>query len=256
MAAASGFLNLRRCGDVRILRILEDAEARIRRIESADDEDVLRWNLYAAVQDVLDALAVLFSELGWRKPPSYTRLVLEAEERGVLPPGFAPFVKMRNALAHAYREIGARELREMRARALEELPRLLAAVKSFVKERGVDPVVEWGPAAEVFRRFGVKFAYLFGSRARGLEREDSDWDVAVYFGRDVSLVDEAELAAELSRALGAEVDVVALDAAGLDLIYTVLRDGVVIYSVDEELRRRWEIESYLEYLDYASGYLD
>ncbi|MGC9050550.1 HepT-like ribonuclease domain-containing protein [Pyrobaculum sp.] len=107
---------------MKILRILEDAELRIRRVESAGDVDVLRWNLYAAVQYVLDALAVLFSELGWRKPPSYTRLVLEAEERGVLPPGFAPFVKMRNALAHAYREVEARELSEMRRRALEELP--------------------------------------------------------------------------------------------------------------------------------------
>lgn len=238
------------------MRILEDAEVRIKRIESADDEDKLRRNLYAAVQDVLDVLAVLFSELGWRKPPSYTRLVLEAEERGVLPPGFVPFVKMRNALAHAYRDIGARELWEIRRRTLEELPRFLAAVRSFVEERGVDPVVEWGPAAEVFRRFGVKFAYLFGSRARGLGREDSDWDAAVYFGREVTVVEEAELAAELSRALGVEVDVVALDAAGLDLIYTVLRDGVVIYSVDEAFRRRWEIESYLEYLDHAASYLD
>ena len=241
---------------MKILRILEDAELRIRRVESAGDEDVLRWNLYAAVQYVLDALAVLFSELGWRKPPSYTRLVLEAEERGVLPPGFAPFVKMRNALAHAYREVEARELWEMRRRALEELPRFLTALRSFIKDRGIDPVVEWGSAAEVFRRFGVKFAYLFGSRARGLGREDSDWDVAVYFGREVTVVDEAELAAELSRVLGVEVDVVALDAAGLDLIYTVLRDGVVIYSADEALRRRWEIESYLEYLDYAASYLD
>ncbi|WP_237179377.1 hypothetical protein [Pyrobaculum ferrireducens] len=75
---------------MKILRILEDAELRIRRVESADDVDVLRWNLYVAVQDVLDALAVLFSELGWRKPPSYTRLVLEAEEGGVLPPASPP----------------------------------------------------------------------------------------------------------------------------------------------------------------------
>ena len=32
----------------------------------------------------------------------------------------------------------------------------------------------------------VEFAFLFGSRARGKERKDSDWDVAVYFGDDCS----------------------------------------------------------------------
>ncbi|MCU7787668.1 hypothetical protein ODS41_07040 [Pyrobaculum sp. 3827-6] len=78
---------------MKILRILEDAELRIRRVESADDEDVLRRNLYAAVQYVLDALAVLFSELGWRKPPSYTRLVLEAEEGACCRPASPPLLR-------------------------------------------------------------------------------------------------------------------------------------------------------------------
>ncbi|RFA95636.1 type VII toxin-antitoxin system MntA family adenylyltransferase antitoxin [Pyrobaculum aerophilum] len=236
---------------MRIFRILEDAERRLKRIEASRDEDVLRWNIYAAIQDVLDVLAIIFSEEGGL-PLTAAR---EAEERGVIPEGFVPFVKIRNALAHAYREI-KKELTALRGRVLEKFPLFLSALRSYVSARGIDPVVEWSSLAYVFKRWGVKFAYLFGSRARGLEREDSDWDVAVYFGREVTIIEEAELGAELSKRLGVEVDVVALDNAPLDLIYIVLRDGVVIYSEDEKLRKQWEIETYLEYLDYASDYLE
>lgn len=67
---------------MRIFRILEDAERRLKRIETSGDEDVLRWNIHAAIQDILDVLAIIFSEEGWKKPPSYSKLAREAEERG------------------------------------------------------------------------------------------------------------------------------------------------------------------------------
>nr|WP_287068951.1 hypothetical protein [Pyrobaculum sp.] len=57
---------------MRIFRILKDAERRLKRIEASGDEDVLRWNIYAAIQDVLDVLAIIYSEEGWKKPPSYS----------------------------------------------------------------------------------------------------------------------------------------------------------------------------------------
>ncbi|MEZ0248826.1 MAG: hypothetical protein ABWJ97_06105 [Thermoproteus sp.] len=69
---------------MRIRRILEDGERRTARISTIGDEDALRWNLYALIQDVLDVLAVLFASMGWRKPGSYVSLVKEALARGVL----------------------------------------------------------------------------------------------------------------------------------------------------------------------------
>ena len=32
----------------------------------------------------------------------------------------------------------------------------------------------------------VKFAYLFGSRAKGIADKKSDWDIAIYFRKDPS----------------------------------------------------------------------
>lgn len=80
-------------------------------------------------------------------------------------------------------------------------------------------------------------AYVFGSRAHGRARPDSDVDVAVY-------VDEAragggawgyraELATTLMTALGTDdVDVVVLNRAPTLLYHRVLRDGVRVLSRD------------------------
>lgn len=235
---------------MRLMRILEEAEYRVRRLGERLDEDALRWNLYAAVQNIIDALAIVFSEMGWVKPPSYAQLASEAFRRGLVP-DIARLVRLRNRLAHAYREMGPEELEEMRRMVVSDVPRAIESLRTFAEKSGVDPVEEgWERLAPVFERHGVLFAYLFGSRARGLARADSDWDFAVYFGREVTALDETELEEDLEEVLGAPVDVVALDRAPLDLVYVVLRDGRPVYSRDERARRSWEVEAYLEYLDY------
>jgi predicted nucleotidyltransferase len=80
---------------------------------------------------------------------------------------------------------------------------------------------------EVLRHHpGVCLALLFGSRARGTADPTSDVDVAL-LGRDL---DFGSLARDLSLALGHEVDLVDLAAAGIPLLAAVLRDGVVLYE--------------------------
>jgi predicted nucleotidyltransferase len=56
-------------------------------------------------------------------------------------------------------------------------------------------------------RFGVKHLWLFGSRARGEEREDSDWDVLVEFAGTPSFDDFMGLKLFLEDHLGRPVDV-------------------------------------------------
>ena len=80
-------------------------------------------------------------------------------------------------------------------------------------------------------------AYLFGSRALGRARPDSDIDVAVYV--DETRADDgawgyrAELTTDLMDALGTNgVDVVVLNEAPILLYHRVLRDGVRILSRD------------------------
>lgn len=83
-------------------------------------------------------------------------------------------------------------------------------------------------------RADCEAALLFGSRARGDHRADSDVDVAV-LGR----IDRLALAADLSRATGHEVDVVDLATAGYPLLAAIVQDGVLVHEGVPSTYGRW-----------------
>jgi predicted nucleotidyltransferase len=93
-------------------------------------------------------------------------------------------------------------------------------------------------------------AWLFGSRARGTERANSDVDIAVLLG---PIPDRAEVGwemeARLSAALHLPVQVVVVDAAPADLVRRVLRDGVRLVDRDRAARVRFEVKKRNEYFD-------
>lgn len=70
----------------------------------------------------------------------------------------------------------------------------------------------------------VELAFLFGSRALGRASPASDADLAV----DAHGADLLALAGRLSLALGVEVDVVDLEAAGYPLLGEVVKHGIVV----------------------------
>ena len=93
--------------------------------------------------------------------------------------------------------------------------------------------------------------YLFGSYGRGTPRPDSDVDIAVLYCDDG--VDKPlralELASDLDRLLGKEVDVVDLRTAPVDLVHRVLRDGVLILDREPQARVRFEVDARNRYFD-------
>lgn len=75
----------------------------------------------------------------------------------------------------------------------------------------------------------VRFALLFGSTARGDDREDSDLDLLVVL-RDSSLERRLDLERRLEGALGREVDLLAMEAAERNptLLALAVEDGRVL----------------------------
>lgn len=74
----------------------------------------------------------------------------------------------------------------------------------------------------------IQLAFVFGSAARGTLRPDSDVDVAVLGGGQLSTESRLALMAELSLALKREVDLVDLyDAWGL-ILRQVLTTGILV----------------------------
>lgn len=220
----------------------------------------LKWELYATLQNVLDATAMLISDLGLRKPSSYSELGRALAEAGLAGPELedtvARVARARNLLAHAYRRISREDLGAIIESVLPEAEKAVETLLKLCEEKGVDPIFyaeirNLDRLKRIFEKRGVLLAYLFGSRARGTAREDSDYDIAVLFGREVTLIDELELSLEIARALdepSERVDVVALERADPLLKLRVLREGKPLYAVSDEFRRRWERKAYIEAL--------
>lgn len=109
-------------------------------------------------------------------------------------------------------------------------------------------------AAQTFGGSPVLFAYLYGSKATGRDRPDSDTDVAVYVDPSSdfdSLWDALRVAGALeTTAKLATVEVTVLNDAPLALAGRVLRDRIVIYSCDEPARVHYESLTFREFVDF------
>ncbi len=87
----------------------------------------------------------------------------------------------------------------------------------------------------------VELALLFGSRATGQARPDSDVDLAVV-APDEDLV---QLAGDLSAALGQEVDVVSLAEPPYPLLKRVVREGRAVFERSRGAEARWRTRALL-----------
>ena len=89
----------------------------------------------------------------------------------------------------------------------------------------------------------VVFAYLYGSRARGAGRPDSDVDIGIAVAPGVD--DPERLASRVADVLTARsgtgrIEVTVLDGAPIRFLGRVLRSRVVLYSRDEPARVEFE----------------
>ena len=103
----------------------------------------------------------------------------------------------------------------------------------------------------------VELCYLYGSRARGQGRADSDYDLAVRFAaqptndvRDRSLGEFSEALARQLSVPESRVDVHDLDEMPLALQFRVLRDGVRLWESPEGAHNEFYVRVMGEYLDY------
>ena len=93
---------------------------------------------------------------------------------------------------------------------------------------------------------GLQAAYLFGSRATGTSRADSDWDIGILCPRMKSM-DLASLSGQLSSVLGGACDLVDLKRASVSLRTEVLRTGRAFMAPDALALARFEMDSLTEY---------
>ncbi len=102
----------------------------------------------------------------------------------------------------------------------------------------------------------VKFAYLFGSQAKGSPGPLSDIDIAVFFdeteyNQGNAFEDENELMFKLEKTLAPErVDLVVLNKAPVFLRHQILKNGELILCRADKERIRFHEATMRLYLDF------
>jgi len=100
---------------------------------------------------------------------------------------------------------------------------------------------------------GLRWAYLYGSAARGEAFADADVAIMPAEGTFERLTEAGELGAELSRGLGLEgltVEVIDLRSCTLPFLDAMLDDALVLTDREPEARRFWEAGVTLRWLDF------
>jgi predicted nucleotidyltransferase len=98
----------------------------------------------------------------------------------------------------------------------------------------------------------VLLVFLFGSFGTDKEHELSDIDIAVLLDKDISLMDELKMAADLSLILERDdLDLVLLRNASVNIAHRVLADGRTVFDRDP-LKTAEFVESTLNhYFDFG-----
>lgn len=113
------------------------------------------------------------------------------------------------------------------------------ADETIAQVNPVDKRVE--EAIRALRHRGAVFAYLYGSRAAGTSRPDSDVDIAAYF--------EEPAPEAFDVVLPSGVDLLVLNRAPLELAGRVAMSGKLLFERDSSARVVWEATTRKIYLD-------
>lgn len=100
---------------------------------------------------------------------------------------------------------------------------------------------------------GLRWAYLFGSAARG-EESFRDVDMAVMPGPSWSAMDHGRLRIALEGVVGTDVDLVDLRSATLPLLGSILRERKVLYDAERSERHAWEATTASRWLDFEPAW--
>ncbi|MDO9585695.1 MAG: nucleotidyltransferase domain-containing protein, partial [Syntrophales bacterium] len=86
----------------------------------------------------------------------------------------------------------------------------------------------------------IVFSFLFGSQAKGYANQRSDWDIAVYFSESPEKMEGwpiFELEAELSRAIGSNVQIITLNTLPPPVLgFQIIHEGQILTDKQEDRR--------------------
>ena len=123
-------------------------------------------------------------------------------------------------------------------------------------------------APKIFQKHSVLFAYLYGSYATGVVHSFSDLDVGIYIEgvpSEKQLKLELSLSLEIDANIGGRIlsEVRIINNLPLVVIGKMITEGILIYSINENIRVDFETSVRSAYFDflpvierYQKAYID
>jgi len=103
----------------------------------------------------------------------------------------------------------------------------------------------------LFNEKKIVFAYLHGSF---LKKRFRDVDIGIYINKDLSneqiLKYELHLEEEISTKINYPIDIRVLNKAPLSFRFSVIKNGIILFSKDESKRTDFECLSLVKYHDF------
>lgn len=121
---------------------------------------------------------------------------------------------------------------------LEESNKIFVSIRGITWTHNTNPALKKAMdideikkrSAPILRKFGVEKAAVFGSFARGEEKESSDIDMLVELPKGTSLLIFAGLKLELEFAFGRKIDLVSYGWIDEHIKDQIMRERVVLYE--------------------------
>lgn len=93
--------------------------------------------------------------------------------------------------------------------------------------------------SNIAQKYDIDSVGVFGSRARGDYREDSDYDISII--GNLTLDEELYLEAELEKALNKSIDIIKLsEDSDRILLKNIVNDAEVLYSQNHAFEKLYE----------------
>lgn len=99
----------------------------------------------------------------------------------------------------------------------------------------------------------LQAVYRFGSSVAGVDRPDSDVDLAILAARPLGAVERFDLQELLAAALRRDVDLVDLRTASTVMASQIITTGVLLYEADARARHVFEDFTYGRYARLNEG---
>lgn len=98
---------------------------------------------------------------------------------------------------------------------------------------------------EISKNHGLDLVVIFGSQVSGKINEESDIDIGVYRKSGLTLDDQIVLNKDFSKSLGTDkIDIVIISSHSPVLMYSILKNGKLLYTSENDLFYRMKIYSW------------